>query len=176
MAKISNKAKSDTSKKGYKIISISEPLDILLHKNIINEKQHWAGMHLRWLHSIRFGIQNITSLKHYPFSIEIKQDNPEWREEREIEYSQAIYELKKYKLHDIISSMVIFGKIPKFLLIKNLMNINIIKSLSYANEVDDIKDGLDTLVELWMDDQKPLRPKKKPGFSKSSIKKLLNPL
>src|SRR4030067_3584155 len=39
-----------------------EPLDLYFKQGLISSDQHWAGIHLRWLYTIRFGSASIRSL------------------------------------------------------------------------------------------------------------------
>ena len=79
-----------------------EPLDWLRKHDIITHKQHWCGIHFRWLYTLRYGATTAQSLDtarengitHY-------REYGEWQLEREDEWKEAILHLKT---HDLLSA------------------------------------------------------------------------
>src|SRR5687768_1079949 len=74
----------------------TEAIDLCLERRLINDAQHWSGLHLRWLHTIRFGAPGISALDLTRLCGDEpgEQDDPDWRAAREMEYMDAINLLK----------------------------------------------------------------------------------
>lgn len=135
-----------------KLLGITtESLDICLERGIINRKQHWCGIHLRWLYTLRYGIPsvkstNLTMLKHSK-QLPIDNEDPQWRKEREQEYSQAINLLNKTGYAQLIINICIYNERPKFL---NLMGENHLPiQPNIKQDLKKIQEGLDILANLW---------------------------
>ncbi len=126
-----------------------EPLDLCLEKRIITEEQHQAGIHLRWLHSIQFGIPSVTVNAIYSKSYSTRCEDLEWREAREKEYSLAINILQGLKCKTQVIDLCIYNKTPAFLLVdfKNCSLLN--KKLLYF-DYSRLIEGLKALEELWV--------------------------
>ena len=60
----------------------TEPLDLCLYYHIINDEEHKALLHFRWLYSLRFGIQH----PHCALNVDIAQqypmEDPVWRQRK----------------------------------------------------------------------------------------------
>src|SRR5262249_36923180 len=87
------------------LLLTAEPLDICLEKGIITDKEHWAGVHLRWLYSLKFGIHNLTTRIPYISEFSARADIPAWKEQREREYALAIALLTKIKCRNEIVNL-----------------------------------------------------------------------
>lgn len=87
----------------------AEPLDLLLEKKRISERQHAAGRRLRWLYTLVFGSPLLTAGKLDLFEERVlKLDNAAWRQKKEHEYQQAISILKWRKCLEAVQSVCIF--------------------------------------------------------------------
>ncbi len=129
----------------------TEALDLCLERGIINQKQHWCGIHLRWLYTLRHGVPSVRALdlsQHIDNNQKsIDYEDLVWREAREKEYNEAINTLTKSGHAILLMNLCIYNERPKFLdcysisKIKNndnnLININILCN------------GLDVLAKLW---------------------------
>jgi len=79
-----------------------EPLDWLRQHELISEKQHWCGLHFRWLYTLRYGTTTVQSLDatringiiHY-------RENNQWQTEREEEWKLASRQLEEQQLLNI---------------------------------------------------------------------------
>lgn len=95
----------------------AEPIDLCLEKKLITVEQHWCGLHLRWLYTLRYGAPNLTT--HYtdrttPAS-PLTNDDPEWRAQREREYQDAIALLKAANRYECVMRLAVFNEQPAFL-------------------------------------------------------------
>ena len=122
-----------------------ETLDLLSDNELITKKQHKAGIKLRWLHSIRFGIQRITSQVFEDYGVEFKPHhyNLKWRASRELEYETAIKQLKRINSKKLIIDICVFNYRPAYLLNQDLIGDSII---IIEKELEYIKDGLDAIL------------------------------
>ncbi len=125
----------------------TEALDLCLQRNIITEKQHWCGIHLRWLYTLRHGVPSVraTDLS-YIGGYEQKSseyEDPLWRAAREKEYNTAVSLLNQSGYALLVINLCIYNEYPK--------------SLQYSakklHKVDGntrkLCDGLDILAKLW---------------------------
>lgn len=94
-----------------------EPLDYCLKSGIISDEQHAAGLRLRWLHTIRFGLVGIKSVfdNLIPDSRPSNFRDPEWKKQREIEYNNLLTSLNSAGVKDMLLDVCIFNKWPKCL-------------------------------------------------------------
>ena len=126
----------------------SETLDLCLERRIITPEQHWCGIHLRWLYTLRNGAPGIRAID--PTHIggkEIKLDDPEWRAARELEYHEAINCLTQSGHAPILRNICVHNDRPAFL------KANESKTKKYAKDaaalITTLCDGLDILANLW---------------------------
>ena len=76
-----------------------EPLDWLRNKEIITHKQHWCGLHFRWLYTLRYGATTVQSLDvARENGITHQREYGEWQLEREQEWKEAVLHLKTQNL------------------------------------------------------------------------------
>lgn len=117
-----------------------EPLDLCLKKGLIDDEQHWCGVHLRWLYTLRHGAPGVRAIDPTHLGgMELKIDDPLWRNQREEEYHLAIKKLASTKKAEIVMNICIYNEIPRFLK-KRGQDIHCLIAF---------KDGLSSLVELW---------------------------
>lgn len=129
----------------------SEALDLCLERGIISKQQHWCGIHLRWLYTLRNGVPTVKALDltHCGGSEE-KLEDPQWKEAREQEYNEAINLLTSTGYAISLMNLCIYNERPKFL---NLPKTSITKNIEeITNNISRLKSGLDILVRLWKRD------------------------
>lgn len=113
----------------------SEALDLCLERDIINKEQHWCGIHLRWLYTLRNGVPSVKALDLTDCGgSELKTEDPQWKEAREQEYNEAINLLVKTG-----------HAIP-------IINLCIYNDRKIIRNIEIIKNGLDILTILWKKD------------------------
>lgn len=125
-----------------------EPLDLCLEKKIITEDEHKVGIHLRWLYSIKFGIQNVTTRPKFIIDDDFSPVRDEmWLTRKNFEYRKAVDGLISAGCLKDVMNLCIFGKSPSFLYQSQ-------RTLRYNRkkfeEYNRIKTGLKTLVRLWL--------------------------
>lgn len=131
----------------------SEAIDLCLQRRIIGADQHRAGMHLRWLYTIRYGAPNISALdmtRGAGMHITV-EDDPNWRRAREDDYAQAINLLKNRNRYEPVMQLCVYDERPAFLR-RNMTTCAFDDRALHARierEIDILTDGLDLLVELW---------------------------
>jgi len=92
----------------------AEPLDVLLAREIITAEQHWCGIHLRWLYTLRYGAPHIGAMDITRASgMDVHNDDPEWRAAREEEYHQAVRSLIEKYYAPALSRLCIYNEPPK---------------------------------------------------------------
>ncbi|MCE2926442.1 MAG: hypothetical protein LW823_02180 [Rickettsiales bacterium] len=121
-----------------------EAIDLCLDRMIISPAEHWCGIHLRWLHTLRFGAPSIQAINldgiHDGSG---KQDDCLWNEEREAEYKNAITTLHQKRLSFPLIDICIYNKKPDFLINAHLRSYETLKS------IDLFRLGLQQLELLW---------------------------
>ncbi len=126
----------------------AEALDLCLQHEIITEKQHWCGMHLRWLYTLRHGIPGVRAndLSHISVRDEksAEYDDPQWRALRESEYNHAINALTHSGHAILIMNLCIYNELPKSFSFFTKNN----KKPPCQTAIS-IRNGLDTLETLW---------------------------
>ena len=131
----------------------AEPIDLCLERKIITEKEHRSAMHLRWLHTIRYGAPGVSALDlSRGAGCEIAlEDDPIWRQNRERDYAEAIQLLRERRYERAIIPCVIYNEKPDFLQ-RNQYN----KSFSNPSQLDQLmrqaarfSEGLSALTNLW---------------------------
>lgn len=98
-----------------------ESLDECLERKILSKEQHWAGLHLRWLYTIRYGAPSITS--HFwredssrrSRNFEVQNDELTWRTEREAEYNEARRLLLIEHCYTPVMQVAVYNETPLYL-------------------------------------------------------------
>lgn len=124
----------------------AETLDLCLERGLITPPQHWCGIHLRWLFTLRHGAPSLRSLNpthlggHTP-----KMDDPEWRASREQEYRDAMHALALSGQVTLLMNVCVYNERPSFL--------TPAKSREEARRAHQnlagLGNGLDILAQLW---------------------------
>lgn len=125
----------------------TEALDLCLEKGIITEQQHWCGIHLRWLYTLRYGVPsarttNLTFMEscgHKPSDYE----DPLWRVSREKEYNDALNMLTKSGYSLLLINLCVYNELPR------IFSSQREKSLVYREITEKISSGLNILLKLW---------------------------
>ena len=127
----------------------AEALDLCLDRNIITQQQHWCGIHLRWLYTIKYGAPGVRAIDPTHFGgMEIRSENLEWRIEREKEYHEAIKNLTQRGHASGIIDLCIFNERPAFLNIHRAVSEK--SALKLIKKIEDICAGLEILVKYWI--------------------------
>jgi hypothetical protein len=92
-----------------------EPIDRCLAQQLIDAQQHRAALHLRWLHTVRYGAPVLTT--HYQDHVQTTGDTlPEtWRAAREEEYREAQRVLHQWHALDAVLRVVVYHETPVFM-------------------------------------------------------------
>ena len=126
----------------------SEALDLCYEKNLISKNQHWCGVHLRWLYTLRYGAPGVRAIDPTHLGgTDTKSDDPSWRENREQEYNEAITLLGKKGHAIIVLNTCVFNERPKFL--KRHARLNEKEAKEIHAILDNLRQGLDILVKHW---------------------------
>lgn len=80
-----------------KTVSTTISLDELRERGLITAKQHWVGIHLRWLHNIHMGAGH---------------DDAGWRRVRESDYKNGLDLLEKNGCGFTVFRLCVRDKIP----------------------------------------------------------------
>lgn len=93
----------------------TEPIDLCLERALITPEQHWCGLHLRWLHTLRHGAARLTTRYHWEGTGIVPVDDPGWRASREREYHDAVLLLRSKRHFDPVMRLTVFNELPPFL-------------------------------------------------------------
>jgi hypothetical protein len=128
----------------------TEALDLCLQRELISKNQHWCGVHLRWLYTLRFGATSVHTIDPTHLGgIDIKTHDPLWDNAREEEYQAALAHLSRNGFAAIVMSVCIFNERPVFL--KKPASLS--TSRNSAATLKQFRDGLDILKKLWCQEQ-----------------------
>ncbi len=130
----------------------AEPIDLCRDRQLITPQQHWSGLHLRWLYTIRYGAPHLTT--HYGDAAEKAgnaPDDPTWRQSREAEYHAATALLQQQLHYEPVMRLCIYNEQPRFLLPRLQQNAwkNIRLAEQLAAEHRQLCDGLELLCQHW---------------------------
>jgi hypothetical protein len=130
----------------------AEAIDVCLERNILNAEQHWCGLHLRWLHTIRFGAPGVsafdlTRIDGYDMGI----DDPKWRHARETEYQNAIKLLLASQRFDQVMSVCVYNERPLYLKRAWMQHAFGDRQMAQRihTDITKLREGLDVLVAHW---------------------------
>ena len=126
----------------------AEALDLCLERAIISERQHWCGVHLRWLYTLRHGVPSVRAIDPTHLGgAEPKPEDPQWRTAREKEYNDAIRALSQSGHALMLLNICVYNERPAFLdMPKPTLQKNINRM---ADTIAKLRDGLDVLDGLW---------------------------
>ncbi len=130
----------------------AEPIDLSLEKKLITAEQHWCGLHLRWLYTLRYGAPNLTT--YYTDRAQSGSpaiDDPLWRAQREREYMEASHRLKSSRYYERVMRLCVHNELPAFLspalTARAKTNPALARELIHTHT--QLRNGLDVLALLW---------------------------
>ncbi len=91
-----------------------EPLDLCLKHELITPDQHAAGMHLRWLFTVCFGVPQAKSLTLAESRPSPRETTEEWLKKRERDYTHAVAVLAARGLKKAVLNCCVYGKQQEF--------------------------------------------------------------
>lgn len=129
-----------------------EPLDVCFDKGLITKDQHWCGLHLRWLYTLRYGAPGISCRPlHLDESHALRGEDDQWRLAREAEYKEAITYLNKHRAYEPVMGVCVFHDAPDFLNRRLLAmaqeNAKIAHHIQHSYQ--QLSEGLSVLCALW---------------------------
>lgn len=128
----------------------AEALDLCLDRGLLTQEQHWYGVHLRWLYTLRYGAPGIRAIDPSHFGgRETKVDDPTWRAAREAEYNEAIVKLSDRGLAMPLLEICVYNERPKFLRWHDAARITERQADENIRAINKIREGLDLLADLW---------------------------
>ncbi len=94
----------------------TEPLDLCLKRQLITPSEHTAGLHFRWLYTIRFGLPGIRALDiAHSGGRPTSSENTNWKAAREEEYKAMIRALKGQQCDRLVLDVCVLHRRPSFL-------------------------------------------------------------
>ena len=130
----------------------AEPIDRCLERGHITQAQHWCGLHLRWLYTVRYGAPVVTTRYRQAEDMPPRaDDNPDWRRERELEYAEARAILKEREFYEPVMRLCVYNESPVFLsesLRQRAWN-DPATAHRLAAAHSQLQSGLDLLVTHW---------------------------
>jgi hypothetical protein len=126
----------------------AEALDVCLERGIIAPEQHRAGIHLRWLYTVRYGAPGLRAIDPTHLGgLETANQDSAFKAAREKDYQEAIRLLHNHNKAALIANLCIFNERPKFLNLHERVTDK--RAHEAAQMLADIRFGLDLLVKLW---------------------------
>lgn len=126
----------------------SEALDLCLDRELITRDQHWCGIHLRWLYTLRHGAPGVRAIDPTHLGgVEISPDDPEWRSLREREYNEAMMLLALSGHALMLLNVCVHNERPAFLRIRPRMTQKHAVQAERGTRL--LRDGLDVLAKHW---------------------------
>lgn len=125
----------------------AEALDLCLARDIITAQQHWCGIHLRWLYTLRYGAPGVRATDYLHFGgNDLADDDPQWRASREAEYIDAMQTLGQ-RLGSLLLRVTVYNERPSFL--RPAYPVTAHSLRCSERETALLREGLDRLVALW---------------------------
>lgn len=132
----------------------AEAIDLCRERGIITAEQHWCGLHLRWLYTLRYGAPNVsaTDLTRVDgYAMAAADDSPLWRSAREAEFAQAVALLRQHRRCELVMRVCVFNERPSFLSQARLREAFERAALRQRieQEMAHFTEGLELLMQLW---------------------------
>lgn len=135
----------------------AEPIDLCFARQLINADQHWSGLHLRWLYTLRYGAPNLTT-RYTDTECGPASDNnaDEWRIAREAEYHTAITLLHAHQRYESVMRLCVFNESPVFLNphLRERAWQEPVLARQLERSYRTLTEGLDLLARHWQRDKK----------------------
>jgi hypothetical protein len=130
----------------------AEPIDLCLERQIITAAQHWCGLHLRWLYTLRYGAPGLTTrYDTYATPAHREPERADWRRLRETEYHEATALLRTRVHYEPVMRLCIYNETPAFLnpalVARSLHDAALTERLNLARER--LTAGLEILAHHW---------------------------
>lgn len=130
----------------------AEPIDLCLEKQLITADQHWCGLHLRWLYTLRYGAPSLsTRYADKDTATTAAQEDPTWRAMREQEYQAAVALLTLARCYECVMRLCVFNELPPFLnprlRTRSWQNPALVTELTRHHA--QLREGLDILAAHW---------------------------
>lgn len=126
-----------------------ESLDHCHRRGIITDEQHWCGIHLRWLYTLRYGAPSVQAIDWLSISCApTLTDDPDWRVAREQEYHEAILQLQQERLDKLMLDIIVFNH-PVVQMHPDALAQSLSFSLRNESTLLHFQRGLDMLAALW---------------------------
>ncbi len=90
----------------------SEAIDLCLERGLITPAQHRAGMHFRWLYTLRYGAPGVTAVdltRINGFALAQEAD-PHFRQAREAEFDEAVTILQHARAYAIVMAICVYNE------------------------------------------------------------------
>lgn len=123
-----------------------EPLDVCLEKNLLTADQHRAGLHFRWLYTLRYGLPTVRALdlSTPPGGMPSGADEL-WRQGREVEFREASRLLHESGTLRTVLAICVMQYTPAFFTPRPDLAIN----RDGERQLAQLRDGLGLLARQW---------------------------
>lgn len=127
-----------------------ETIDLCLARTLIDHDQHWCGVHLRWLYTLRYGAPGVRAVDptHLGGILRLT-DDPDWRREREKEYHDAVQLLDRARLLQVALNACVYNTRPAFLALPPKGKLTATYLAKREHELARLQDALDLLAVHW---------------------------
>lgn len=124
-----------------------EPLDHCLEKRLITADQHRAGVHFRWLYTLRYGLPTVRALdlSALPGAPRATAEDDPWRQGREVEFREAARVLNNSGCLRAVLAVCVMQHAPACLAPVTALRRN----PAAEQELSALQTGLQHLVSLW---------------------------
>lgn len=96
----------------------SEPLDVLLSRNYITAEEHSAGLHARWLYTVKFGIPDLRAANPEGREASARKSyrDAAWQQQHEAEYALLVENLRRANAKREVFNICIYKQWPFWLI------------------------------------------------------------
>ncbi len=130
-----------------------EAIDLCHERGLISAQQHRAGLHFRWLYTLRYGSPHISAMDLLRASGQAagEKDASQWRMDREAEYETAFAHLRARQLHAVVVDVCVHDLRPDFLCQQHWARAYANASLRHhlQQQMERFGQGLQLLAGLW---------------------------
>ncbi|PZP83955.1 MAG: hypothetical protein DI582_09980 [Azospirillum brasilense] len=86
-----------------------------MSQQLIDAQQHRAALHLRWLHTVRYGAPVLSTRYQDRISTSAEPFPDSWRAAREEEYRGALVILRQWHAHDLVLRVAVYHETAAFM-------------------------------------------------------------